>query len=187
MRNEYRINGAVTEIIVRHKGDSYVTLIDTLDLPILLEYGGTWHMDNNGYVVNRSSKGLHRVIMGVTDSRKMVDHMSGQALDNRKQNLRIVTNAQNQQNRKGAASNSSTGVRGVSFRYGKYYPRLNIDGVDRWLPACNTLAEADVMASRARAAYFPYSSDTIKYPDIKPDEITFAADTKSIAPRKSVS
>lgn len=43
---------------------------------------------------------MHRVIMGVTERRIQVDHINHNGLDNRRQNLRLVTNQDNAFNRR---------------------------------------------------------------------------------------
>ena len=49
----------------------------------------------------RSFVQMHRQIMGlVKGDGKQVDHRNGNGLDNRRENIRICTNAQNQQNRR---------------------------------------------------------------------------------------
>jgi len=57
---------------------------------------------------------MHRFIMGVTDPKIQVDHRNWNTLDNRKENLRLVNNRQNQMSRKGYSTNTS-GFRGVSL------------------------------------------------------------------------
>ncbi len=58
-------------------------------------------------------KYLHRFIMSVTDTTLVVDHRSGDALDNRKANLRTCTVKQNTQNQRIGRRNT-TGFKGVS-------------------------------------------------------------------------
>lgn len=56
-----------------------------------------WRLNGNGYVYNNSNAStfLHRRIL---DCNTLVDHVNGNRLDNRKCNLRIATQSQNQMN-----------------------------------------------------------------------------------------
>lgn len=56
---------------------------------------------------------LHRVLMGAEEG-QYVDHISRDTLDNRRCNLRIVTNAQNMWNQR-MRSNNTSGYKGVSW------------------------------------------------------------------------
>lgn len=56
---------------------------------------------------------LHRVLLGLKPGdRQIVDHINRNRFDNRRSNLRIVTSAQNAQNRS-RARNNTTGFKGV--------------------------------------------------------------------------
>jgi hypothetical protein len=57
---------------------------------------------------------MHRVIVNNNDSKMHTDHCNGFTLDNRKINLRICTNSQNQMNKKTQINNKS-GHKGVYF------------------------------------------------------------------------
>lgn len=41
---------------------------------------------------------MHRLILGLTDPKIQVDHRNGNGLDNRRENIRVVTASQNQMN-----------------------------------------------------------------------------------------
>jgi hypothetical protein len=59
---------------------------------------------------SRTMEYLSRFILGVTDRKSDVDHINHETLDNRKENLRIVTKRQNQQNRRKPKSSKYPGV-----------------------------------------------------------------------------
>lgn len=71
---------------------------------------GIWSKETKK--VKRQS--MHRLIMGNLDS--FIDHINGDALDNRRVNLRPVTASQNAINRK-TRSDNNTGQKGVRFRH----------------------------------------------------------------------
>ena len=61
---------------------------------------------------------LHRYIMNITEKDLVVDHINHRPLDNRKENLRIVTIAENNRNLSIRKSNTS-GVTGVYYSNSK--------------------------------------------------------------------
>lgn len=73
----------------------------------------------------------HRVIWRLTHGSWppfMIDHINGNAMDNRPCNLRGATSQQNQANRKGARKDSKTGIRGVHFnqKSKRWEARINV-------------------------------------------------------------
>lgn len=73
-------------------GDSFLFDLDMLD--IVNKY--SWHI-NTGYVVSANKIKLHRLIMN-SPTNLYIDHINHNTTDNRKINLRICTNQQNQWN-----------------------------------------------------------------------------------------
>ena len=64
--------------------------------------------------INGKRISLHKFIMGLVPKGKVIDHINGNGLDNRKINLRIVSRSHNNQNRV-KADNVSSKYRGVSI------------------------------------------------------------------------
>jgi hypothetical protein len=95
--------------------DTYYFMLDKDDVHLL--YTNKWHIkfgrSGNFYIASSYGKRLHRVIMNCPDD-KIVDHINGNTLDNRKQNLRICTKLENDQNRK-VRSDSTTGYKNVFY------------------------------------------------------------------------
>lgn len=103
-----------------------------VDDDIVLE-GYSFCLNNYGYVMFSShkdglhSKLLHRWIMGFPDG-KMIDHINHDPLDNRRCNLRVCSNQENQFNTM-KKKNNTTGYKGVYFDKvnNKYVAQISIN------------------------------------------------------------
>lgn len=111
----------------------YTVLVDDEDLERVQALA--WHVGNKGahgdpYFEHCTWKQpiirLNRFIMGCAyKDGKVVDHINGDTLDNRKQNLRICTTAENCMN--GRTRKNTSGYKGVDFwRTGKHKWRARI-------------------------------------------------------------
>lgn len=119
-RNEYHINGDITTIDLYNSKCEKIAeaLIDTEDLIKVKNI--KWKLSTSGYAMNtpkykKSSIHMSKMIL---NTEEFVDHINHNTLDNRKNNLRIVTKAQNQMN---------SNYKGVSETNGKYYAHIKIN------------------------------------------------------------
>lgn len=97
------------ELVIVCKDKVYKSLVDDEFYPMLNIYN--WTMNIKGYAVRISQIStkpravfIHRVVLfsvyGEMPEGYQVDHINGNKLDNRKCNLRLVTQSQNMHNRK---------------------------------------------------------------------------------------
>ena len=114
-QNKYDLSG---EFGIGYSFDGKEFWFDKEDYGKIKEY--LWRFDKDGYVVansrgeHNSTIRLHRIIMNVTDSKVQIDHIKHKLFDNRKSQLRVVSNGQNGMN-KDKPSNNTSGHRGVSY------------------------------------------------------------------------
>jgi hypothetical protein len=140
------------EIQLSKKGKlagKYISLVDDED-KILAELN--WSPDSRLNYAKRSilRNGqwqiilLHRVVLSRKLDRELlstelVDHIDGDGLNNRRENLRLATNAQNQMNRKIGTSNTS-GYKGVYWHKSsqKWMARIGVGGRQKYLGVFDT-------------------------------------------------
>jgi hypothetical protein len=113
-------------------------IIDIDDLEKVIE-GNWWHLSKAGYAAKHEMVDgkstmiyMHRLVIGAKKG-EVVDHVNGDKLDNRRNNLRIVTQHQNCYNSKPKGSTSK--YKGVYFcnKRKRYYARIKKHGKQRSL------------------------------------------------------
>lgn len=119
----------------------------------------------NGYLVvnlNGRPRRLHRLIwrMETGESPPEIDHRNHVRADNRWENLRAATNAQNTHNQRG---HSKIGMpKGVHYRYGRWRVRIAVNGSAKYIGSYETVEEAVASHNEAAKKYhgdFAYLAD----------------------------
>lgn len=111
----------------------YICYIDATDIGLLDK--GLFILFNKKdtafWIANNKRQKLHRIILNCPKD-KIIDHINHNTLDNRRCNLRICTRAENNQNKKGANKNSSTGLRNVYYKKqnNKYFVKVCCGGIN---------------------------------------------------------
>ena len=128
--------------IIQLKSNKGQTIVDDDDFALLSRH--VWSLHSEGYAICRTVNGsnvfLHRLVMGTSPKVGLyVDHINRDKLDNRKENLRFVTNSENQFNR--AVSAKNTGVTWHTAS-GKWRARMRINGKELYLGIFNKKQEA---------------------------------------------
>ena len=131
-----------------HLSNGGITLVDDDDYDVLNKY--KWRKEASGYVFRTGSiKGrnvpvrMHRVVMEAPKGLQ-VDHINGNKLDNRKENLRLATRSENQRNVGKRSSNKSgyKGVRWVPSPYNKWRVDIRTDEGKKFIGHFNNILEA---------------------------------------------
>jgi hypothetical protein len=175
MKNEYLVLG--DEVIIRlnrKKGPPLGACVSVEDFDKVDSFPGTWcatwEPDIQNYYCagnlpldagKRKTVRLHRWIMDAPDGME-VDHRDAEdTLNNRRDNLRIVTRSENMQNRVGAQRNSKSGIRGVSWveKSNKWRATIKLNGKFKHLGCFEDIVAAEAVVIAARVRYMPYSKD----------------------------
>lgn len=112
----------------------YTAVVDDDDYDLVSGY--SWQITHptrsgNIYASGRVGEKLalmHRLILGLTDSRTMVDHINCDGLDNRRANLRLANKSQNNANQRKQPGKSSQ-YKGVFWNkaVGKWMSSIKVD------------------------------------------------------------
>lgn len=92
----------------------YDAIVSDVDYPGLLEH--KWYSSPSGAVsthINGRKVQMHRLILNAPENME-VDHINGNRLDNRRENLRLCNSSQNKCNR-GPRKDNKSGYKGVSW------------------------------------------------------------------------
>jgi hypothetical protein len=138
------------------------TYIDIEDFEEISKH--TWHIGWRGYIlssINDKRVQMHRIIMKAQKD-LVVDHIDGDILNNRKSNLRIVTQSENSRNRKNKSKNSSSKYFGVTWdkRKKKWNAVIRPGEKAIYLGSFNTEEEA-ALAYNKKAEEFGYMTRNI--------------------------
>ena len=89
-------------------------MVSDCDFDLVSQYN--WQAQSNGTVQTRIEDRhvqIHRLVLNAPENME-VDHINGNRLDNRRENLRLCTSAQNKCNR-GPRKDNKSGYKGVSW------------------------------------------------------------------------
>lgn len=102
---------------------------------------------------------MHRMLMKPMN-KQVVDHRNGNGLDNRRENLRLCTQSENQRNARLRRDNS-VGLKGVARYSGKFRARIVVNGTQIYLGLFSTPEEAhEVYRHAAVAEYGDFARTT---------------------------
>lgn len=108
-----------------------VAIVDDEDYDYLMQWKWCALSNNNCFygfrMDGRTGVVMHRAIMGAPDGME-IDHVNGDGLDNRRENLRVCTSAENGRNRRRYKNNTS-GFKGVAWQAERkrYRARISVD------------------------------------------------------------
>lgn len=145
--------------------DGSAVLIDAADTALASVHWRLHRSDTNLYVrgyVRGRRQFMHRVICGLEPGdRRVVDHINGDTLDNRRANLRVVTPAQNAQNQGARAGR----FRGVSFdkSRGLWLASATLNGKRTTIGRYATEDEAGLAAAAWRADHMTHSEEAFAH------------------------
>ena len=136
-----------------------IALIDEADWDLVRGY--RWYAQKGGSTyyaqatISREGGGqrgilMHRLIIGLNNPKIHTDHIDGNGLNNRRDNLRACSRSENMHNR-GAYATNMSGFKGVSWhkQRGKWQAQIKFNGKNRHLGLYSTPEEAHQAYCRA--------------------------------------
>jgi hypothetical protein len=138
------------------KGQGLSALVDDSHFAALNKH--KWHCESSGgYAVRHVREegkvrriSMHRLLMGEPAGME-VDHRNGDRLDNRLNNLRICTKAENRRNR---IATAKSGYKGVSLEKGRWRASIRVGGKTLHLGSFPSAKEAAAAYNQAALREF---------------------------------
>lgn len=123
--NKYVFKDDYIELHIVSKGETYTVLIDKDDYDVVKKY--SWSIKEN-YVYNSTVGLLHRYVLNPQND-KHIDHINHNKLDNRKNNLRECSQAENNRN-VGITVNNTSGYKNIYWcdKKQRYIVRITLNG-----------------------------------------------------------
>lgn len=124
---------------------------------------GKWYAVTQFHTSNgrRTTRYLHRMVFGEVDRKVEIDHINGDSLDDRRENLRATTHSENQQNR--AYGYGEVPVRGVGTTpSGKYVAQAKVAGKHYTFGRFDTIEEAEQAAIEGRLKVMTHSDPKVR-------------------------
>ena len=119
-----------------------------------------WSYDDSGYVSTINRVKLHRLVMNAENPEIIIDHINHpprkeHKVDNRKENLRIVTRSQNKMNSH-VPTNNKSGEKGVTWneKLSKWVVRIGVDNKRIYLGVFSDFEEAVKTRKEAENKYY---------------------------------
>ena len=147
-------------LIKNRRGKIFTVLFDKRDSGLIREY--TWHITKEKYgyvrttVVNQDKTKkyllLHRLILNISDKKIFIDHKNRNTLDNRRHNLRIATQSENQKNRNASGESKFLGVCRSTGR-NKWQATIKANGKYKMLGRFDEEKEAALAYDKAAKLY----------------------------------
>jgi len=159
------LNGETLFIYTNSADKLFKVIMDAKDVDILNKYDARVEINYNRtkipYAAIKVDKKtgarrmLHRVIMNAPPG-KVVDHINHNTLDNRKDNLRIVSYVENARNRAGLNRNNKSGYPGLRWHteINKWVATIKINYKEIYLGAFINKEDAINIIKAARERYY---------------------------------
>ena len=179
MRPHDTANGVVRIPLHSHKYPGLYALVDEADAELALGYRWFPSKTRNGFyavawdfsVSPKNRIFLHHLIAGHPGPNRHTDHANGDGLDNRRQNLRHCTYAQNQANRRVLMTGASSAFRGVTWSksHKKWQAQIGHNGTTIYLGMFDVEEDAALsydIAARLLFGEFAWGNAHMQSPDI---------------------
>ncbi len=128
-------------------------IVDDEDFEKVNQY--RWYLNSNGYARRTHPKTyMHQFILDIQKG-KTVDHINGEKLDNRRENLRICTALQNSYNHS-VNKNNTSGFKGVGWhnQMKKWRAYIDFNNHNRHLGLFNNKIDAALAYNKAAIELF---------------------------------